>query len=265
MVKKRKAKRDKVKEDRGTAVEYPAIDLDTAINLIRKAYAKGKDSIMTFEEINKNMGVKGGSRSVYTNSLKLYGLAEKTELGWQITNIGKRVAVSDVRAIASAFLIPEINTLITKIFNGKKPTPDALIAFLKRQNVKSADVIARRYLRGFEYITKINPFLVTLDADKILSKEAAKITKDIEKKNTDIDVYKMAIEVGRLFKPLSQQDIKAILEELLKMSEKHNMKQFAVIIKNLKDKSETLNEEDLKKELASISQIAIQIFENELG
>ncbi|MBI2084627.1 MAG: hypothetical protein HYT70_03395 [Candidatus Aenigmarchaeota archaeon] len=231
-------------------MESPAIGIDEAIQLIKKGYERGGDEILTFEEICRHMGIKGGSRSRYMASLKMYGLVAKTgTLGWQITELGKKVASDDKDAIAQSFLTPDIHNEIKAAYPSR-PSLGSVIAFLKKKKIKvSPGIVANRYIEGFEYVQKINPNLeVVKPEQKDMKMSQKKFNEDVLK----------AIRVIGVFLPLEDvKDEKVAINTLSELAKDNNWEKLYWLIEGMKNQSP----EEIKKSASKI----VEAFELDTG
>ncbi|MCD6477302.1 MAG: hypothetical protein J7K26_04075 [Candidatus Aenigmarchaeota archaeon] len=217
-------------------LNYPAIGIKEAVKLIKKAAKHGKDKVMTFDEICRYMGIKGGSRSRYMASLRLYGLVEKIGTGWILTDIGKGVADENKQCIIDSFLTPRINKLIRENFK-MSPSLASLISFLNKQHLKiNSKIIAKRYLEGMEFIKDL------------LSSEELNIPRDeqIEIK-TYMDIFK-AVRIIGCFSPVEDmKDEKIAANALYKLAKKNNWQRLTWLLEALKDQESEIIKKSSQK------------------
>jgi len=203
-------------------IEYPSIDVAKAISLIKKAYEKGSDRSLTFEEISKYMGIQGGTRSRYLGALKYYGLVSKDDLGWNITPLGIRVASDDKKAINECFFMINIHKKVFEIFINKTPSKDNLISFLKKEGLKTiSETVADRYLNGIDYLRKHD----VLKGALIKEETRTSIQED--------DVYK-ALRIISVFFPLDDvKDEDNATNTLIDIAEKNHWEKLLWLLKGI--------------------------------
>lgn len=204
-------------------IEYPSIDIAKAISLIKKAFEKGSNRSLTFEEISKYMSVQGGTRSRYLGALKYYGLVSKDDLGWSITPLGIRVAGDDKKAINECFFVIGIHKKIFETFIDKNPSKDSLVSFLKKEGLKTiSETVADRYLNGIEYLKKHDVLKGALIKEE---------TKTIIQEN---DIYN-ALRIISVFFPLEDvKDEDEATEKLIKLAEQNHWEKLLWLLKGMK-------------------------------
>ena len=230
----------------------PQRTLKECIDYVTVAYAKVGGHTMAFSEMRDYMGLEKGSDLAVSGALNKYGLAEKDQSGyWRLTDLGKRVTQKDGVAMKEALeRIPIFKDLSSRFWD-QEVTPGVV-----EQHIRS------KYKKGEYAIEIVRQFLEAKELIQNTSTMPKEVKHDILHDSEKLIISRM---VGQLFPPENKGKAMEILNELIKLSEDHNLKKFAGYIEGLKVGIKDMKNEQVFVELQKNSSRAIEIFEEESG
>lgn len=236
------------------SVGIPQRTLEECIDYVTAAYAEVGSSVMTFSEMRDFMGLEKGADLAVSGALNKYGLAEKDQSGyWRITDLGKRVAQKDGIAMKEALeRVPIFKDLSSKFWD-QEVTSGAV-----EQHIRS------RYKKG-EYATEIvKQFLEARELIKRLKPKPLEAGIGVSPNSEMLIISRM---VGQLFPPENKGKAMEVLNELIKLSEAHELKKFAGFLEGLKMgfESRKVDDKTIFEELQQASSKAVDTFESESG
>ena len=104
-------------------IGIPMKGIKEAVALVKMAYEKGQDSIMSFSEISNYMNLQKGSNTTTIGALSFYGFVEQADGGWRISELGKRAVRGEKEAIRTAFEREALFRESSSQFGGKNVSP----------------------------------------------------------------------------------------------------------------------------------------------
>ena len=247
--KKEKTKQENKSTKRKDRTGLPTISLLQAIKYIKDAHKIIENRLVNSDKLAEVMNIKKQYSSVVFGCLSSdYGLIQRVDAGWSITELGKRVVKDDRDAIVE--LIKKSN-ILNQLYNQlkDKDVDKSYIESLiknKRGNY-NVSYITEKYMEVIDYLNNLSQgnagrTIIKKDASSLQSEEA-----------------EMILLMYSLFPLEKNEDIQSQLQRLIKLSEKMNM--FALVNTLCGAKPFIKNKDDLNK----IAEPVIKEFEDETG
>ena len=178
-------KKEKMGRPKGSKSKLgiPPKGIIEAVALVKSAYEKAGNNIMSVQDITDFMNLKKGSNYPMLGMLASdYGLIEKEgDIGYRISDLGERAIKGEKFAIKESF---EKNSLFRDLstqFWDKNVTPGLIIDYLKKKYKKGDNVnlIAQRFLEGSNYIKSIGGSQYSSELNSPKNSEPSPIDEDI--------------------------------------------------------------------------------------
>ncbi|MBS7624908.1 MAG: hypothetical protein QXF59_04815 [Candidatus Bathyarchaeia archaeon] len=151
--------------------EYPAYDLDTCIERLKKIYEVSKSSIVKKETAAEIIGMspKSGATLSFFASLAMYGLIEYRDGNVEITDLAKRILFgsSDEAALAKREAVRKIQIFIDLFSQyGANVTEEQLRVFLRDRASVDLPRIPELVGEIGRVYRKVSPYLMLVEQPK---------------------------------------------------------------------------------------------------
>lgn len=227
-------------KEREEKVEFPKIDIESAVKYIEMVVSSNKGDIISFGDMGNAIRKKGGNLNRIVTALREYSLIEKSGISeWRITELGKSIAINkNPNDIFKSFISSVINSRLWGKFKGGKPSPNVLIRhiqFSEHIKDKASRKLAKLFLKNYDYIISI----IGAGGEPTEETKGTTITKGPISVNEWIKV----IQLKYALKPPSKPDIEKLADEVadaLGKSNEVSLKAIASSIKEYKDNNDIL-------------------------
>lgn len=230
MVEEQKSKEEKKNIGRPKGAKsqlgIPIKDIDEAVQLVKLVFDKQGSKNITFEDLAKSMSIQTGALVRISNSFKEYGLLEQTEIGWKVTDLGRRAVSNDKAALKEAFEKNDIFKELSGLFWDKDISENIVFDYLKKKYKKGENVkiITDRFLKGREYIKSIEGENIFIPPQEGARADTSKIIK--------------LIKLKYALNPPKEEEIDNLVEDIIKELRESNIISIKVLTESI-DKNKT--------------------------
>lgn len=137
----------------------PSIKMMEAIEWVKKLYDKFGNTLVSFSDVAETIGLKEAYAKIALGKIRSeYGLLDQKDLGWEITDLGRRAAQGERDAIIQVMKKNKILGNLFDEFKDKTVSRGYLEDFIKKRRYKGfidTSGIADRFLEYMDYINKI--------------------------------------------------------------------------------------------------------------
>lgn len=223
-LKKRKRGRTK-----GSKNKLPFIKFPEVIDYVKMVWSKAQYNEMSFKDISNFMNLHPQKAVRVLNILQnFYGVVEKVENNWRLTDAGKRIVKKDYMALKEVFSKEPMFADLLNSFGNKNVTEGVILEHIKRKYKGiDADEVLLRFKEG----------------QKIIEENAKK--HDISEKKTNI-TQDFALSLFQLYyalKPPSNKERNILVENVVKGLENSDdgvLKLISELMKEKKDDEKEL-------------------------
>lgn len=141
-----------------TSLGIPTKGLQEVVDIVQTLYQKVGGNIMTFSDFTQFLGLNTAQASPLLGVLSTdYGLLEREDGNWKLSELGIQVANKDIVAITESFERNSIFKDLSRRFQDKSVTPGVINDHIKKTYKKGQNVylITERFLESLTYINSL--------------------------------------------------------------------------------------------------------------
>ena len=217
----------------------PKRGMPEVIDIAKVLFQRAGDNTFSFSDFKEFLSLEKAAATPLVGILSSdYGIIEKAEGGWKLSDLGRRIANDDFNAVKESFIRNPIFNDLTSRFEGKSITAGVIIDYLKKKYKKGENVliIAQRFMEMMGYVKPVEGVPVGSPEDnQFPDKNISRWFRVFQLKyaltSPKEDIKKLAESIENEFKNDKDEGIRTTAESIMENKSKEEI--LKVLVDNL--------------------------------